>query len=187
MGSLHGSWTEERVQLLRKLWAEGLSASQIARTLAGITRNAVIGKVHRLGLAGRVSPSRPVSQRRSRPPRPVRQRHSFKPLAASLQAEISAQKQFMAAIDRSRTLTPLLDGKGQPATALTINETSCKFPIGDPSAPDFGFCGRRPVGEGPYCPDHARLCYIASDVKKKRDASSARRLKEALGVITGGR
>ena len=52
------AWTEERVELLKKLWAEGLSASQIAGRLGGVTRNAVIGKVHRLGLAGRATSSR---------------------------------------------------------------------------------------------------------------------------------
>ena len=55
-------WSEERVALLRKLWAEGLSASQIAKQLGGVTRNAVIGKVHRLGLAGRATPSRPAKR-----------------------------------------------------------------------------------------------------------------------------
>ena len=62
------SWTEERVEVLKKLWAEGHSASQIAKQLGGVTRNAVIGKVHRLGLSGRATPSRPVK----RPPRLAR-------------------------------------------------------------------------------------------------------------------
>ena len=53
------AWTEDRVELLTKLWAEGLSASQIAKQLGGVTRNAVIGKVHRLGLSGRAKPSNP--------------------------------------------------------------------------------------------------------------------------------
>ena len=52
------NWTDDRVEQLKNLWTEGLSASQIARALGGVTRNAVIGKVHRLGLAGRASPSR---------------------------------------------------------------------------------------------------------------------------------
>ena len=64
------SWTDERVELLKKLWADGLSASQIAAELGGITRNAVIGKVHRLGLSGRAkSPS-------SSAPRPRKARSS---------------------------------------------------------------------------------------------------------------
>jgi GcrA cell cycle regulator len=61
-------WTEERVSELKKLWAEGHSASQIAKKLGAVTRNAVIGKVHRLGLSGRATPSRPVK----RPPRLAR-------------------------------------------------------------------------------------------------------------------
>ena len=57
-------WTDERVALLKKLWLEGLSASQIAKQLGGVTRNAVIGKVHRLGLSGRATPSQPQRPRR---------------------------------------------------------------------------------------------------------------------------
>src|SRR5580704_12581112 len=66
-------WTEERVELLKKLWLEGLSASQIAKQLGGVTRNAVIGKVHRLGLSGRATPSQPSRPtfKAPRPPRPA--------------------------------------------------------------------------------------------------------------------
>src|SRR5215469_1788811 len=66
-------WTDERVEVLKKLWLEGLSASQIAKQLGGVTRNAVIGKVHRLGLSGRATPSQPTRPafRAPRPPRPV--------------------------------------------------------------------------------------------------------------------
>ena len=60
------AWTDDRVEILKKLWAEGLSASQIARELGDVTRNAVIGKVHRLGLAGRASPTKPKSRLRHR-------------------------------------------------------------------------------------------------------------------------
>ena len=68
------AWTDERVEELKKLWSEGLSASQIAKQLGGVTRNAVIGKVHRLGLSGRATPSRPV-RRTAKPARP-RGRHT---------------------------------------------------------------------------------------------------------------
>ena len=69
------SWTEDRVDVLKKLWAEGHSASQIAKQLGGVTRNAVIGKVHRLGLSGRATPSRPVK----RPPRLARPKPQVQP------------------------------------------------------------------------------------------------------------
>src|SRR3569832_30117 len=66
-------WTDERVELLKKLWQEGLSASQIAKQLGGVTRNAVIGKVHRLGLSGRAAPSKPARPvfKAPRAPRPT--------------------------------------------------------------------------------------------------------------------
>ena len=66
-------WTDERVDTLKKLWLDGLSASQIAKQLGGVTRNAVIGKVHRLGLSGRATPSQPTrtAYKAPRPPRPV--------------------------------------------------------------------------------------------------------------------
>src|SRR5687768_18583958 len=66
-------WTDERVELLKKLWQDGLSASQIAKQLGGVTRNAVIGKVHRLGLSGRATPSKPQRTvfKAPRPPRPL--------------------------------------------------------------------------------------------------------------------
>src|SRR6478735_8196976 len=71
VGGLTMGWTDERVELLKKLWQDGLSASQIAKQLGGVTRNAVIGKVHRLGLSGRAAPSKPARPA-FRPPRPAR-------------------------------------------------------------------------------------------------------------------
>jgi GcrA cell cycle regulator len=67
-------WTDERVELLKKLWQDGLHASQIAKQLGGVTRNAVIGKVHRLGLSGRATPSKP-QRTRFKSPRPARHDH----------------------------------------------------------------------------------------------------------------
>ncbi len=66
-------WTDERVETLKKLWQDGLSASQIAKQLGGVTRNAVIGKVHRLGLSGRAAPSKPARPafKAPRPQRPA--------------------------------------------------------------------------------------------------------------------
>src|ERR1700690_1424134 len=69
------NWTDDRVEQLKNLWTEGLSASQIARALGGVTRNAVIGKVHRLGLAGRASPSRAERPRVSMPKSPSMRAH----------------------------------------------------------------------------------------------------------------
>ncbi|MES1198867.1 MAG: GcrA family cell cycle regulator [Pseudomonadota bacterium] len=149
-------WTDERVNTLKKLWAEGLSASQIAKQLGGVTRNAVIGKVHRLGLAGRATPSRPAK-------RPVRQARPrvVGPTAPRIRP---ASTMPMAIVPQ---LEPMKLEDGRTATVLSLNESMCKFPIGDPNDADFAFCGRGAAG-GPYCADHARLAYQPSQARKRR-------------------
>lgn len=149
-------WSEERVALLRKLWTEGLSASQIAKQLGGVTRNAVIGKVHRLGLAGRATPSRPAK----RPVRAARPR-IVGPTAPRMRPAASMP---MVVIPE---LEPLKFADGKTASVLTLNENMCKYPIGDPTDPAFAFCGRASAS-GPYCSDHARLSYQPSQAKKRR-------------------
>lgn len=160
------SWTEDRVDVLKKLWAEGHSASQIAKQLGGVTRNAVIGKVHRLGLSGRATPSRPVK----RPPRLARPKPQFtsvekvttnqRPAAIlSDKAVAAAEKAAMAALPPM----PLTDGEA--ATILTLRDSMCKWPIGDPADPAFAFCGRK-AECGPYCKDHAKIAFQPA---RKRD------------------
>src|SRR4051812_9430640 len=89
MSATVGGWTDDRVASLKKLWLEGLSASQIAKQLGGVTRNAVIGKVHRLGLSGRATPAAPAGTvfRAPRAPRPamaaVHQPRRAEPIAAA--------------------------------------------------------------------------------------------------------
>jgi GcrA cell cycle regulator len=152
-------WNDERVATLRKLWAEGLSASQIAKQLGGVTRNAVIGKVHRLGLAGRATPSRPAK----RPVRTVRPR-IVGPTAPRMRPPSHSPAVVIPELE------PLKFEDGKTATVLTLNESMCKYPIGDPTEPGFAFCGRASSG-GPYCSDHARLTYQPSQAKKRRTGS----------------
>ena len=162
-------WTEERVTLLRKLWAEGLSASQIAKQLGGVTRNAVIGKVHRLGLAGRATPSRPAK-------RPVR---TARPRIIGP----SAPRPMRAISDRPLVIIPDLEPvkfeDGKAASVLTLSDSMCKYPIGDPTDPGFAFCGRGSSG-GPYCADHARLAYQPSQAKKRRAQGQPDELRRML-------
>ncbi|MFN4023401.1 MAG: GcrA family cell cycle regulator [Hyphomonas sp.] len=156
------SWTDERVTVLKKLWAEGHSASQIAKQLGGVTRNAVIGKVHRLGLSGRATPSRPVK----RPPRLARPKPRFvtEPVAAAAPAASPPLPGVTAAPappERGHALTalpPLPMADGAPATILTLRDSMCKWPIGDPADPKFAFCGRK-ADCGPYCAEHAAVAF----------------------------
>ncbi|MDX2236481.1 MAG: GcrA family cell cycle regulator [Hyphomonadaceae bacterium] len=160
-------WSDERVALLRKLWAEGLSASQIAQQLGGVTRNAVIGKVHRLGLAGRATPSRPAK----RPVRAQRPR-SISPSAPRLKTISSAP------LPDVPQLEPLRDEEGRTTNVLTLSDRVCKWPIGDPNDHTFAFCGRN--ASGTYCADHARLAYQPSQAKRRRAAGEPDELRRML-------
>ena len=134
------NWSDDRVEQLKTLWTEGLSASQIARALGGVTRNAVIGKVHRLGPAGRASPSRSERPRLPMAPK-VPTIRSHVPAAPVVEED------------------PLLFEDGSHATVLTISDRMCRWPIGDPAATEFHFCGRSPKSGSPYCEAHARKAY----------------------------
>ena len=155
-------WTDERVEMLKKLWLDGLSASQIAKQLGGVTRNAVIGKVHRLGLSGRATPSQP-----QRPvfkaPRPARPAVAATPRRAPAEA---------APLPVPRP-TFYAEEPGS-ATVLTLGAHMCKWPIGDPSTDGFTFCGRR-SSEGPYCGEHARVAYQPQQKKGRSGASDLAR------------
>ncbi len=146
-------WTEDRVGALKKLWLEGQSASQIAKQLGGgVTRNAVIGKVHRLGLSGRAAPSQPARAAF----RPSRPRPAQPTQAPSAPRRIEAVQPRVAAAAPS-VPAPMPDLPGT-ATVMTLGAHMCKWPIGDPSSSEFSFCGRR-ASEGVYCVEHARVAY----------------------------
>ena len=157
-------WTEERVEVLKKLWLDGFSASQIAKQLGdGLTRNAVIGKVHRLGLSGRAAPSQPQRPafKASRPARP----------APATQAPAVRRPEPVVAAPRPSVVFACEEIGS--ATVLTLGSHMCKWPIGDPSSDSFSFCGRA-SNDGPYCVQHARVAYQAAPrkVPGKRSESS---------------
>ena len=154
------AWTEDRVEILTKLWAEGLSASQIAKQLGGVTRNAVIGKVHRLGLSGRAKPSRPAVRR------------AAKPAKAKARVVSPPRTPKVAAVVEETPPPPPVEAKplpnGEYATILTIRDHMCKWPIGDPTSSDFRFCGRRNKSGEPYCDAH---CSVAYQPSRRRGAA----------------
>lgn len=160
-------WTAERVERLTALWAEGLSASQIATQLGGVSRNAVIGKVHRLKLSGRatqhnkpaqprVPKSDPGSTVRAQPFAPVLKYRGNLAQAPAAEAQVEeAPQQLNADIVRFE----------RPCTLVELTARTCRFPIGDPLSESFRFCGA-PVAPGlPYCGPCARKAYQQRDVK----------------------
>jgi len=154
------SWTDERVELLKKLWSEGLSASQIAGELGGITRNAVIGKVHRLGLSGR---AKAASAATPRPRKAHAPSHMARMTRPAMRGNTALARQPLTAyetepepeIELTENIVPI----GQRCSLLELSDARCRWPIGDPGATDFFFCGGKPVGDLPYCIYHARIAY----------------------------
>jgi GcrA cell cycle regulator len=157
------AWTDERVELLKKLWAEGLSASQIAGRLGSVTRNAVIGKVHRLGLSGRATTSRMKSHR----PRP---RMAAKRLPKGRFAPIG-NPAFRALYAEAEAYQPpveeLVIAMNERKYIQTLTECDCRWPIGDPQASDFHFCGKKKVPGLPYCEFHARRAFQPPQARRR--------------------
>jgi GcrA cell cycle regulator len=176
-------WTDERVEKLKKLWAEGLSASQIAGQLGGVSRNAVIGKVHRLCLPGRAkaggtqaarpakragtaaaSSSRPANSfnnvQRSATTRTVARAAGATALKEVFETEAFQEVEYVPA---SNVVVPISRRLG--LTELT--ERTCKWPVGDPMKDDFHFCGNDSPDSSPYCTYHARMAYQPSPERRR--------------------
>ncbi|MCY1708172.1 GcrA family cell cycle regulator [Pannonibacter sp. SL95] len=176
------SWTDERVELLKKLWTDGLSASQIAAELGGVTRNAVIGKVHRLGLSGRAKAVAPAAKpRRARTPAtasPATPRPAQAPVAQSRGATaLKMEPMEEAAVEVQPQTEPVAEivPITERATILTLTERTCKWPIGDPSTQDFYFCGRHSDPGVPYCAHHCRIAYQpVNDRRRDKDRKALR-------------
>jgi len=161
------SWTDERIAILKKLWKDGKSAAEIAKTLSkGVTRNAVIGKAHRMGLSGRPSPIKKSAS------------GSGKKSTKSPKKKINEVKEGKKSVTLSnkRKLTPsskeaTKSGKSKKedlppsggVSLLDLTEHMCKWPIGDPREDDFAFCGRSIDGGTPYCPTHTAMAYQSSN------------------------
>lgn len=166
------AWTEDRVELLKKLWAEGLSASQIANRLGDATRNAVIGKVHRLGLSGRATTSRIKSVRprkraaATRRVRPTR----FVNVGGGGHESYALANHGQHALEPTFELAEELDIPLEERKSIaTLKECNCRWPIGDPTHEDFYFCGRDKVPGMPYCEFHARKAFQPVQARRGRE------------------
>jgi GcrA cell cycle regulator len=186
-GAQSMGWTDERVELLKKLWMEGLSASQIAGELGeGVTRNAVIGKVHRLKLSARAKPTntaprarpaaRPAAPRRVASPSAGMSAHmSSKPRAAATMSRpqvmgataLAMQPEMEAELYVAPATSELFIPEDKRLNLLQLNEHTCKWPIGDPLTKDFYFCGGHSLESGPYCEFHSRKAYHQVDKKRR--------------------
>ena len=191
------SWTDERVETLKKMWAEGQSASQIAKELGGVTRNAVIGKVHRLGLSNRVggggadgeddAPAAPKPEPVARPAEPARSADPApRPVAERPQptATITPIPMRKAIIPAGQPLPPQpsaneispealasvreVEKHAKKLTLMELTERTCKWPIGDPATEDFWFCGLQSLPGKPYCEAHVGVAFQPMSARRDR-------------------
>ena len=191
------SWTDERVEKLKKMWGEGQSASQIAKELGGVTRNAVIGKVHRLGLSNRTGGGGTKADAKPKPapkvdakPKPAAAKPKPTPEPAVEAAPavepvaprpIPARK---AIIPAGQPLPPQpsaneispealakvseIEKKAKRLSLMELTERTCKWPVGDPATDDFWFCGL-PVQQGkPYCEAHVGVAFQPMSSRRDR-------------------
>ena len=169
------NWTDERVELLRKLWSEGLSASQIAAQLGSVTRNAVIGKVHRLKLSsrGRTTAAAPRQKKAShgatgsKSLEPLGDGHA---LRHHLDRRDRAADAVRCRAGRSLPLRPVENVVvpiSRRLQLVQLSERTCKWPNGDPLTEEFSFCGNDAAETGPYCSYHARIAFQPASERRR--------------------
>ncbi len=180
------SWTDERVELLKKMWGEGQSASQIAKELGGVTRNAVIGKVHRLGLSNRTSgtpAAKPAKEKPAKPeaaeakpapaeepaapepaPTPIVARKPIIPAGQPLPPQPSANEISPEALASVREV----EKKAKKISLMELTERTCKWPIGDPATEEFWFCGLAVQPGKPYCEAHVGVAFQPMSARRDR-------------------
>ena len=150
------SWTKERVELLQKLWLEESSASLIAAELGGISRSAVMGKIHRLGLCGRGQPRSTVKHQRMPWPAGPREYRLATIGSAALRAEPKTVPERDA-----RIFEPVAVPIAKMLTVAALTQHTCKWPIGDCREGGFRFCGHDTLKGVPYCRYHTTIAYRA--------------------------
>ena len=156
------SWTEEKVAKLKELWGKGSTASQIAEIIGGISRNAVIGKAHRLNLSAKIK---------------TRAATSNKNFESSLEEKIVKNKRGRKSRFKSLIIEKNFEPEN-PKQLEELDENSCKWPIGHPNEKSFYFCGRSSLKDFSYCKLH--LLYAYQPKGKKEDTTDKEEVPEFI-------
>ena len=157
------SWTEEKVAKLKELWGKGNTASQIAEIIGGISRNAVIGKAHRLNLSAKIKTRAATSS----------QNFDNSTNEKNIQPRRGRKSKFKSLIIE-KDFEP-----ENPKQLEELDENSCKWPIGHPDEKSFYFCGRSSLKDFSYCKLH--LLYAYQPKGKKDDVTEKEEVPEFIG------
>ncbi len=151
-------WSEETIVSLRALWTEGHSTAEIGRRL-GVSKNAVVGKAHRLDLPARPSPIRRDGPSTAQPRRSVpRTVGSTLPPLSSAQPAVALSHTMVAPRPRPLPVPPRVQPAPPPRPYGRL--VACCWPIGEPGTREFHFCDAESVPGKPYCNEHAQLAYV---------------------------
>ena len=156
------SWTEEKVAKLKELWGKGNTASQIAEIIGGISRNAVIGKAHRLNLSAKIKTRTATSNQ-------------------NFDNSILDKNSNSKRIRRSKFKSLIIEKDFEPENPKQLeelDENSCKWPIGHPDEENFYFCGRSSMKDFSYCKLH--ILYAFQPKGKKEDVSDKEEMPEFI-------
>jgi GcrA cell cycle regulator len=156
-------WTVERISHCKMLWREGFSANQISRALGGVSRNAVIGKMHREKMPGHMVKVRTAPPKVKRVLVPRDTIPKIKPIGNQAFRALFAPD-APPVPEVQELVIPLAERK----TVETLENCSCRWPIGDPRQADFHFCGKGKVASLPYCEFHARRAFRPPLVKPEQ-------------------
>jgi GcrA cell cycle regulator len=154
MSTTSPTWSSERVEQLKRCFQAGLTCSQIAREI-GVTRNAVIGKMNRMGLSRPRDLLSAQLRRAAKLAHPKKER-SWKRVSVLIQRKLLREAYPEARVEA----VPIRDGRG--CTLLELRQGQCRWPINEPGAENFCFCGNESFTGFPYCAGHARLAYRSS-------------------------
>lgn len=173
-------WDDARETYVRKRWIEGASASEIAREMAcGLTSNAIIGKVHRLGISrdeNSVKMTRSAAGRMGA----TAQRAAVK--RAEAHATASERSIVQTRLSARSAVMDAPTAKASPVTLMDLRDSMCRWPLGDPAEPSFRFCGATiPVECGPYCQTHRKIAYRPAPPRQNASKDDLR--KEAAAAI----
>jgi GcrA cell cycle regulator len=156
------SWTEEKVSKLKELWGKGNTASQIAEIIGGISRNAVIGKAHRLNLSAKIK---------------TRTATSNKNFVSNVETNNAQLKRGRKSRFKSLIIEKDFEPEN-PKQLEELDESSCKWPIGHPDEKNFYFCGRSSLKDFSYCKLH--LLYAYQPKGKKEDLTDKEEVPEFI-------